>query len=70
MLAQGALMVRAYRLLLSDRPHRSALGAWRRPRVAVAVAVLVAVTITIAGEARLDLHHHPVTSTQPRHHRL
>jgi hypothetical protein len=38
--------------------------------VAIAVAVLVAVTIGIAGEARLDLHHHPVTSTQPHHHRL
>jgi hypothetical protein len=70
MLAQGGLMVRAYRLLLFDRPHRSVLAAWRRPRVAVAVAILVAVTFTVAGEARLDLHHHPVTSTQPHHHRL
>jgi len=70
MLAQAALMVRAYRLLLFDRPRRSLLGAWRRPRVALAVAVLVAVTITVAGEARLDLHRHPVTSTQIHHHRL
>jgi uncharacterized membrane protein YbhN (UPF0104 family) len=70
MLAQAALMVRAYRLLLFDRPRRSVLGAWRRPRVALAVAVLVAVTITVAGEARLDLHRHPVTSTQIHHHRL
>jgi hypothetical protein len=70
MLAQAALMVRAYRLLLFDRPRRSLLGAWRRPRVALAVAVLVAVTITVAGEARLDLHRHPVTSTQTHHHRL
>ena len=70
MLAQAGLMVRAYRLLLFDRPRRSIVGAWRRPRVAVAVAVLVAVTIGVAGEARLDLHHHPVTSTQPHHHRL
>jgi uncharacterized membrane protein YbhN (UPF0104 family) len=70
MLAQAGLMVRAYRLLLFDRPRRSLVGAWRRPRVAIAVAVLVAVTIGIAGEARLDLHHHPVTSTQPHHHRL
>ena len=70
MLAQAALMVRAYRLLLFDRPRRSVLAAWRRPRVALAVAVLVAVTITVAGEARLDLHRHPVTSTQTHHHRL
>ena len=70
MLAQGALMVRAYRLLLFDRPRHSVLGAWRQPRVALAVAVLVAVTITVAGEARLDLHRHPVTSTQIHHHRL
>jgi uncharacterized protein (TIRG00374 family) len=70
MLAQAALMVRAYRLLLFDRPRRSVLGAWRRPRVALAVAVLVAVTITVAGEARLDVHRHPVTSTQIHHHRL
>jgi hypothetical protein len=70
MLAQAALMVRAYRLLLFDRPRRSVIGAWRRPRVAVAVAVLVAVTVGLVGEARLDLHHHPVTSTQPHRHRL
>src|SRR6185437_7045046 len=70
MLAQAALMVRAYRLILFDRPRRDVLGAWRRPRVALAVAVLVAVTITVAGEARLDLHRHPVTSTQTHHHRL
>jgi uncharacterized protein (TIRG00374 family) len=70
MLAQAALMVRAYRLLLFDRPRRSVLGAWRRPRVALAVAVLVAVTITVAGEARLDLHRHPVTSTQIHRHHL
>jgi len=70
MLAQAALMVRAYRLLLFDRPRRSLVGVWRRPRVALAVALLVAVTITVAGEARLDLHRHPVTSTQIHHHRL
>jgi uncharacterized protein (TIRG00374 family) len=70
MLAQAALMVRAYRLLLADRPRRSVVGAWRRPRVAVAVAVLIAVTVGIAGEARLDLHHRPVTTTQPQRHRL
>ena len=70
MLAQAALMVRAYRLLLFDRPRRPVAGAWRGPRVALAVAVLVAVTITVAGEARLDLHRHPVTSTQIHHHHL
>jgi hypothetical protein len=71
MLAQAGLMVRAYRLLaLEHRRPRSALGAWRRPRVALAVAVLVAVSVTVAAEARLDLHRHPVTTSQTHHRRL
>jgi len=70
MLAQAALMVRAYRLLTLERRRGTALAAWRRPRLAIAVAVLVAVSVTVAAEARIDIHHHPVTSSPTHHHRL
>jgi hypothetical protein len=66
MLAQAGLMVRAYRLLALER-HRSALRAWLQPRVALAVAVLVAVSVTVAAEVRLDVHRHPVTSSNQTH---
>jgi uncharacterized protein (TIRG00374 family) len=69
MLAQAALMVRAYRLLTLERRRGKALAAWRQPRLALAVAVLVAVTVTVAAEARIDIHHHPVTTSQTHHHR-
>lgn len=70
MVAQAGLMVRAYRLLALERRRRSALRAWRQPRVALAVAVLVAVSVTVAAEARLDVHRHPVTTSQTHHRRL
>jgi hypothetical protein len=70
MLVQAALMVRAYRLLALERRRPTALQAWRQPRLALAVAVLVAVSVTVAAEARLDLHRHPVTTSQTHHHRL
>ncbi len=70
MLVQAGLMVRAYRLLALERRRRSALAPWRQPRLALAVAVLVAVSVTVAAEARVDLHRHPVTTSQTHHHRL
>jgi uncharacterized membrane protein YbhN (UPF0104 family) len=70
MLAQAALMVRAYRVLTLERRRGRALAAWRKPRLAVAVAVLVAVTVSVAVEARLDIRHHPVTTSQTHHRRL
>jgi uncharacterized protein (TIRG00374 family) len=70
MLAQAALMLRAYRLLTLERRRGRALAAWRRPRLALAVAVLAAVTVTVAAEARIDLHRHPVTTSQTHRHRL
>ena len=70
MLAQAALMVRAYRLLTLERRRGRALAAWRQPRLALAVAVLVAVTVSLAVEARLDIRHHPVTTSQTHHRRL
>ncbi|HEY3763926.1 MAG TPA: flippase-like domain-containing protein [Gaiellales bacterium] len=70
MLAQAGLMVRAYRLLTLERRRTTALAAWRQPRLAVAVAVLVAVSVTVAAEARLDIHRHPVTTSQTHHHRV
>jgi uncharacterized membrane protein len=70
MLVQAGLMVRAYRLLALERRRRSALGAWRQPRVALAVAVLVAVSVSVAAEVRLDVHRHPVTTSQTHHRRL
>jgi hypothetical protein len=70
MVAQAGLMVRAYRLLALERRGRTALAAWRQPRVALAVALLVAVSVTVAAEARLDVHRPPVTTSQTHHRRL
>ena len=70
MVAQAGLMVRAYRLVALERRRRSAVGAWRQPRVAFAVAVLVAVSVSVAAEVRLDVHRHPVTTSQTHHRRL
>ena len=56
--------------LLATHRVRAHVAALVALGAALAVAVLVAVTITVAGEARLDLHRHPVTSTQIHRHHL